>query len=225
MTSQKLSPGSFLAITADATDDCYTGPQTSHSRTVVFQIVAPEELFREILLRQQSERIKFRKATEEAEKIRDLIQTASDAKQLSEIARRHRALQLETLRIATVLNETFIEIKLNGLGSPESLALMQRKVLVPLKGLADELIAPQTAAIESATPEPGAAVEAAKLAPVLERQQQIVARMQQILQQMAQWDSFIDVLTELDNIIKLETGVKDGSQQLEKKENNELFDK
>ena len=46
---------------------------------MIFGIVSPEELFREILLRQQAERIKFRKQTEEAEKIRELIRSAADA--------------------------------------------------------------------------------------------------------------------------------------------------
>src|SRR5205807_6977249 len=68
---KKLSPGSFLSLTAEATDDCFTGPQTNRSRGVTFRIVSPEELFREILQRQQSERIKFRKQSEEAEKLRD----------------------------------------------------------------------------------------------------------------------------------------------------------
>ena len=70
VSAEKLSPGSFLSVTAEATDDCYTGPQTNRSRNIIFGIVSPEELFREILLRQQAERIKFRKQTEEAEALR-----------------------------------------------------------------------------------------------------------------------------------------------------------
>ena len=47
--------------TGRATDASYTGAQTAQSRTVTFRVVRAEELFREILLRQQSERAKFRK--------------------------------------------------------------------------------------------------------------------------------------------------------------------
>jgi len=226
---ERLAPGSFLSITADATDNCYTGPQTTRSRTVVFGIVSPEELFREILLRQQAERIKFRKQTEESQKISELLRSPGvpqeAGKQLADIARRHRALQLETLRITTVLDQALTEINLNGLGTPESHALMERNVLVPLKSLNEELLAPQTAAIDAAQPRPGAAFAAANFAPLAERQEQIVARMQEILKQMAQWDSFVDVLNQLDQIIKLETGVKDGSERLKKKETESLFDK
>ncbi len=232
---KKLSPGSFLSVTAEATDDCYTGRQTNRSRTITFGIVSPEELFREILQRQQSERIKFRKQSEEAEKLRDAIQAATDAKALGEIARRHRALQLETLRIGTVLGESLIEIKLNGLGSPESHALMERNVLTPLKALQDELISPQTAAIDAlvsaatASAESGsgspATPDAAKLQAAVDRQEQIIGRMKEILKQMAQWDSFVDVLNQLEQIIKLETGVKDRTEKMEKKDTEGLFDK
>jgi hypothetical protein len=232
---KKLSPGSFLSVTAEATDDCYTGPQTNRSRTWTFGIVSPEELFREILQRQQSERIKFRKQTEEAEKIRDSMQSATDAKTLGEIARRHRAVQLETLRIGTVLAESLTEIKLNGLGSPESHALMERNVFAPLKALQDELISPQTAAIDALVSaasaaadagSPGAAApNAEKLRTALDRQEQIISRMKEILKQMAQWDSFVDVLNQLEQIIKLETGVKDRSEKLERKDTEGLFDK
>ena len=52
-----------------------------------------------------------------------------------------------------------------------------------------------------------------------------IARMKTILKQMAQWDSFVDVLNQLDQIIKLETGVKDRSEKLQKKETDSLFDK
>jgi hypothetical protein len=49
--------------------------------------------------------------------------------------------------------------------------------------------------------------------------------MKTILQQMAQWDSFVDVLNQLDGIIKLETTVKETSEKLQHKESEDLFDK
>ena len=124
-----------------------------------------------------------------------------------------------------MLNESLTEIELNGLGSPESHALMERNVLTPLKALNVELIGPQTAAMDGIAPAPGAAPAPDKLLAVLDRQDQIVGRMKTILLQMSQWDSFVDVLNQLDQIIKLETGVKDGSQKLQKKETESLFDK
>jgi hypothetical protein len=214
-----------VSLTASATDDCYTGPQTTRSRTVTFRIVPPEELFREILQRQQAERVRFRKQLEEAEKLRDAIPAAADAKQVADLTRRQRALQRETLRILTSLSESLAEIKLNGLGTPESHELMQRTVLTPLTALQNELIGPQTAALDALTPPPGSAPDPAKVQVAAARQDQITERMKTILRQMAQWDSFVDVLNQLDQVIKLETQVKTGAEKILKQQTEGLFDK
>ena len=223
--AMKLPVGALVSLTADATDDCYTGPQTTHSRTVTFRIVPAEELFREILQRQQAERVRFRKQLEEAEKLRDAIGAAADAKQVADLTRRQRGFQRETLRILTSLTESLAEIKLNGLGTPESHELMQRNVLNPLTGLQNELVGPQTAALDALTPPPGEPPDPAKVQVAAARQDQITDRMKTILKQMAQWDSFVDVLNQLDQIIKLETQVKEQTEQMLKKETEGLFDK
>lgn len=225
VAAMKLPAGALLSIEADATDDCYTGRQVGRSRSVTFRLVPREELFREILLRQQAERVKFRKQSEEAEKLRDAIQALADPRQAVEVARRHRAGQREILRIATALTESLTEIKLNALGSPESHAMMEQTVLKPLKSLADDLLSLQTTALDALAPAAGEAPDAAKIQAAALRQEQIVAQMKTILKQMAQWDSFVDVLNQLDEIIKLETQVKDQSEKLQKKETEGLFDK
>jgi hypothetical protein len=222
--AMKLPVGTLVSFTVEATDDCYTGPQTGKSRTVTFRIVPAEELFREILLRQQAERVKFRKQTEEAEKIREALRTVSSSSAASELARRHRALQRETLRIATVLAESLTEIKLNGLGSPEMYALMENKVLTPMKALQTELVAPQAEALDNLWPSDGQPKPEA-LAAAIDREEQLVTRMKDILKQMAQWDSFVDVLNQLDEIIKLETTVKDTGEKMLKKDAEGVFEK
>ncbi len=216
----KLPAGALFSITALATDDCYTGRQTTHSRTVTFRLVPPEELFREILQRQQAERVKYRKQMEEAEKLRDLLRSPPTASAIADAARRQRALERETLRISSVLAESLTEMELNALGSPESHTLMRDKVLAPLGALQNELIAPQVQALDTLLPDDPARLQAAA-----DREAQIAARMQIILQQMAQWDSFVDVLNQLDTIIKLETQVKDSSEKLQHKQSEDLFDK
>jgi hypothetical protein len=191
---------------------------------VTFRLVPPEELFREILQRQQGERIKFRKQIEEAQKIRDGIRVVADSRQAADLARRHRSFQRETLRIATAMTESLVEIKLNGLGSPESHALMEQHVLVPMKAMQDELVSPQIPALDTLFPAEGAADPANVLA-AAEREEKIITRMNILLKQMAQWDSFVDVLNQLDAIIKLETDVKDQSEKIKKKEDRGIFDK
>ena len=57
------------------------------------------------------------------------------------------------------------------------------------------------------------------------RQDQIVAQMNQILKQMSQWDSFVDVLNQLNEIIRLQEGVKVGTESLKTKQTEDIFDK
>ncbi len=51
-----LTPGNVLKLRGTATDACTLGAQTGNSRWVVFQIVASDELFYEILMRQREQR-------------------------------------------------------------------------------------------------------------------------------------------------------------------------
>ena len=168
--------------------------------------------------------MKFRKQIDEAEKIREAIRVVPDARSAADLARRHRNFQRETLRIANVLTESLTEIKLNALGSPESHALMEQTVLAPPKALHDELVSPQTPALDTLFAS-GETADAAAIKTAVDREDLIVTRMKTILKQMAQWDSFVDVLNQLDEIIKLETQVKEQAQKLKKKDDQSIFDK
>jgi hypothetical protein len=217
--SLKLPAGSILQVTAAATDACYLGPQTGSSRVVTFRVVPPEELFREILLRQQGERAKFRKQIEEAQKIHDALVAVTTPEQASALARQHRAVQREVSRIAVSLAESVTEMKYNQLGGPEAWDLMDKNVLAPLKKLTDEAMAQQRDALDALKGDSAAAITDAA-----QRQEKIVATMQEILKQMSQWDSFVDVLNQLNEIIKLENAVHQSTNQLKKKQTEGIFD-
>jgi hypothetical protein len=210
LAPMKLVPGAILNVTSTASDEAFTGAQVGQSRTVGFRVVSPEELFREILLRQQAERAKFRKATEEAEAIRDALGRTPDSEALTQLARRHRAVQREAQRIGNVLGDSLTETKLNALGSPELHELMQNNILGPLKVLTEDTMARQRDALDQL------ALDASESAvsDALARQAQIVESMRGILKQMAQWDSFVDVLTQLNEIIKLELKLRETTEKV-----------
>ena len=67
-------------------------------------------------------------------------------------------------------------------------------------------------------------VDAAAIADATARQEKIIATMQEILKQMSQWDSFVDVLNQLNEIIKLETKVHLSTDQMKKKQTEGIFD-
>jgi hypothetical protein len=216
----KLLPGSIVTVSASATDACYTGAQTTVSRAITFRVVAPEELFREILLRQQAERARFRLQSDEVRFMREAMNVAATSEQVQKLAQRHRAVQHEVNRIATVLTESLTEMKLNQLGTDEAYELMQKQVLTPLQNLNEELLNPQKDALDALQPNdtPGlAAVEA--------RQDDTFNRMTQILHQMSQWDSFVDVLNQLNEVIKLQDQAEQKTKELKNKQNEDIFDK
>jgi hypothetical protein len=219
VSQHALQPGHLLTFTASATDNCYPQPQTSSSREVTFRVVRPEELFKEILIRQQSERARFRKQFKEAQSIRQDVGTATSSDAISQLARRHRAMQREVGRVQSVLADSLTEMRLNALGNADAYQLMEKGVLAPMKALDEQLMTPQRDALESLAP-----ADPAALAAIRDRQDQIISRMQSILQQMAQWDSFIDVLNQLSEIIRLENQVQQGTSQLKKQQTEGVFD-
>jgi hypothetical protein len=111
------------------------------------------------------------------------------------------------------------EMKCNMLGGPEAWELMDKNVLLPLKKLNDEAMTQQKDALDALKGDSADAINQA-----VARQEKIVATMQEILKQMSQWDSFVDVLNQLNELIKLETRVKDSTEGLKKKQTDGVFD-
>ena len=110
-------------------------------------------------------------------------------------------------------------MKYNALGGPEAWDLMDKNVLAPFKKLIDDAMTQQKEALDALRGD-----DAAKVTEATVRQEQIVATMQEILKQMSQWDSFVDVLNQLNEIIKLETKVHQSTDQMKKKQTDGIFD-
>jgi ABC-type uncharacterized transport system involved in gliding motility auxiliary subunit len=92
-------------------------------------------------------------------------------------------------------------------------------VLDPLARLYDQEMEQQRQALESQTgPQPDPFEQ------VIERQQTIVAAMNAILDNMAQWDSFIDVVNQLNGVIQLERSVRQKTEELRRTQTESIFD-
>jgi hypothetical protein len=215
----KLAPGSLVTLSASAQDACYTGAQTTKTRPITFRIVPPEELFREILLRQQAERARFRKQADEARSIREAMTTLSTAADVAQLAHRHRAIQREITGITTALNDSVTEMRLNSLATDEAYTLIQKNVLAPLKSLNDDYMNPQKTALDGLQPDDSKA-----LAAIEDRQDKMIAQMEEILKQMSQWDSFVDVLNQLNEIIRMQDQAQQQTNQMKKKQTDSVFE-
>ena len=189
---------------------------------MIFRIVRPEELFKEILLRQQSERAKFRKQIEDAKTLRAALATGMTSDAVTQAGRQHRTIQRESNRIQSTLADSLTELRLNVLGNPDAYELMEKGVLSPMKKMDTELMSPQRDALDALRPG-----DADAIASVSQRQDQIIAKMEEILRQTSRSgiNSFIDVLNQLrDEIIRLENQVQQGTTQLKKRQTEGVFE-
>jgi hypothetical protein len=219
LESRQLQPGRLVSVYASAVDDCYTGEQTAESRKIIFRVVRPEELFREILLRQQQLRARLRKAADQAEDLRDRLPTASIPEDAPELLRTHQLIRREVGHVSRELDESVLEMRLNKLGGEETWALITNNVLKPLARLYEQEMEQQRQALESqvgASPDP--------FEEIVDRQQVIVDALSRILDNMAQWDSFIDVVNQLNSVITLERGVRQKTEELRKTQTESIFD-
>lgn len=219
LAEMKLNPGAVITFQSFAEDNCFTGRQKTKSRELVFRIVKPEELFREILLRQQQLRARLRKSRDQAEQLRDKLKLAQNRDEAADWLRQHQLVRREVGQVNHALNSSVEEMKLNQLGGAETWQLIEQTVLKPLGNLHDRDMEQQRQSLESLrsqSPEP--------LTQLTEQQNQILKSMDQILNNMAQWDSFIDVVNQLNAVIKLEQLVKDKTEELKKKQTDSIFD-
>jgi hypothetical protein len=220
LAERSLQPAQSVAVLASAADDCVTGEQIGHSRKLVFQIVKPEELFREILLRQQQLRARLRKATDQAIDLRDRLRIAVIPDDAPDLARTHQLIRREVGRVSRELDDSVLEMRLNKLGGEETWQLITVTVLQPLARVYEQEMEQQRLALESLSgPQPDPFEE------VMERQQSIVDTLSRILDNMAQWDSFIDVVNQLDSVIKLEQAIRQKTEELRKTQVESVFDK
>ncbi|HVW39393.1 MAG TPA: hypothetical protein VHB99_18880, partial [Pirellulales bacterium] len=185
-----------------------------------FQIVTAEELFYEILMRQRAERAKFAAALETAKAQSEPLAKSPTAEQIGAVARKHQLVARQAWQTANRLEATLEEMTLNDLGGQQARDLLKTKVIDGIRQLHSEPMARLREALDAAAADPGAE----QLAAARERHDEVVAAMQKILDQMSQWENFIDVLNQLKEIVKLQNDVLQSTEQEKKKRTSDLFD-
>ncbi|HEX3724719.1 MAG TPA: hypothetical protein VHV08_00685, partial [Pirellulales bacterium] len=217
-----LVPGNVIRLRAAATDSCLLGPQAGHSRWLSFHIVSSEELFYEILMRQREQRAKFSAATDSARTQSTALSTLAEPQEAVAIARAQQVIARQVWQVANQLQASYEEMTLNDLGNPQAREMLQIGIITPMRALHDDLLARLRAAIdplgrqEKVSPEGRSAAEALS--------QEAVKAMEAILAQMAQWESFIDVVNQLKQIIERQGEVLKSTEEIKKTRTNSLFD-
>jgi hypothetical protein len=222
LKSRGLAAGMMLRLRGMATDECIEGPQTGSSRWLTFQIVTPEELFYEILMRQRAQRAKFAGATASAKQQGETLAVAVTPEQAPGLIRTHQVLARPVWEVGNRLEAALVEMQLNELGSSEAHELLATKVIAPLRELHTDPLARQRNILQELVGDPSAFASAIDQS--RELQADIIERMEQILAQMSQWESFVDVLNQLQAIIKLQNGLLDDTQTKQKDRTKDVFD-
>lgn len=222
----KLDPGRTLVLTGSVDDDCVQGTQTTRTAPLVFRIVKHEELFREILLKQQQLRSRLQKTRDQADVMITQIPFAVSADEARKLARQHQLTIREVSQVSQGIEATLTEMKLNKLGGEEAWALIANIIIQPLRTLSETELPAQRESLDSLISHPGDGLEE-----ITAQQKKIVEDLDRILKNMSQWDSFIDIVNQVDAVIKLESRVRQQTEELKKqseaqkkKETDSIFD-
>jgi hypothetical protein len=221
LSEHLLNPGTLVKLRAQATDNRAQGAQTGSSRWLTFQVVTPEELFYEILMRQRAERAKFGAALESAKAQTEPLAGVPTADAAFALVRKHQVIARQVWQVANRLELTLTEMELNDLGSSQARELLRTKVIDAIRQLHSEPMTRLRVALESVAADPSANEP---LGEARELAQEVVDQMTKILEQMAQWENFVDVLNQLKAIVKMQGGVLEATEEEKKKRTQELFD-
>ena len=127
--------GTVLRFMAEADDRCARGAQTGRSSVLALQVVSPDELFYEILIRQRAERAKFLAVLETMEKQTPVLAGKPSTDDFLRVMRVQHAASRQLDQIAGRIADTLQEMKLNQVGSPKSHRLLQEGVIDPIRAL------------------------------------------------------------------------------------------
>jgi len=113
-------------------------------------------------------------------------------------------------------------MKLNQVGSPKSHRLLQDGVIDPIRALnAGPAVEYRTALQASTGGGPRTRADAEKARRL---HGEVVGRMRAILEQMSQWESFVDVVNQVAEVIKMQQNVLKATEKARESRTQEVFD-
>jgi hypothetical protein len=222
LLSDPPAPGTILRFMGEADDRCARGAQTGRSTPLQFQVVPPEELFYEVLLRQRAERTKFIAALEAMEKQTPVLAGRPSSEDFLRVMRAVQSTSRHLDQIGGRIADTLQEMKLNQVGSPKSHRLLQQGIIEPLKALnAGPMIELRNTlqALAGAGTQAAASEEAAR-----RLHGQVVARMKDVLEQMSQWESFVDVVNQVAEVIRMQQKILKETEKARETRTEDVFD-
>ncbi|MBC7820526.1 MAG: hypothetical protein IAG10_26880, partial [Planctomycetaceae bacterium] len=217
-----LNPGTSVRIRGKASDACVLGIQSAESRWLSFQVVTADELFYEILTRQREQRARFAKALETAKGQLDSLVKMSVPAEAGQIVRTHQTMGRQVWQVAGQLDATLQEMTLNDLGTSAGRELLLTSVIQPLRELHDRPLSKLLEKLSSMVS--GDKIDENGRETAIEAQTETVQLMQRILDQMSQWESFVDVVNQLRHVINSQNKIRESTEQMQKKQIKDVFE-
>ena len=214
--------GTVLRMVGEAEDKNVRGPQTGRSGVIQLQVVSPDELFYEILIRQRAERSRFIAVLESVEKQTPILASQASQDDLGRVLRTEQVSARQLDQVASRIVDTLQEMKLNQIGTAKSHRLLQDAVIDPIKALTAGPMNQLRGALQSLSGTATASNESREVARKL--QSEVVARMKAILDQMSQWESFVDVVNQVAEVIKMQQKVLKATETARESRTKEVFD-
>jgi hypothetical protein len=214
--------GTALRFTGEAEDRCARGAQTGRSSVLALVVVSPDELFYEILIRQRAERAKFVAVLEPLEREAPALAGNPPAQDYLRVMRLQHSASRQLDQIAGRLADTLQEMKLNQIGSPKAHRLMQEAIIDPMRALTAgpmNQLRGELQALAGGGSSSAATREAAR-----QHHRDVVTTMRIILDQMSQWESFVDVVNQVAEVIHMEQKVLQDTEKARAARTQEVFD-
>ena len=195
----------------------FGGPNVGISDKVLVFTVVPDDVVSDILLqRQRGLRVDLSAAREEQAKAlvktqaadKALPDRASAAELLDSTARVQQGVSASCSHVAEGFVQVLAEMQNNRLGTPRAHDVLAREVIAPLRAVVGEGLAVEGTAHEAAK-ELDVAKLRTRIAEIARRQQQMLARMDRILDTMEQAASLQEAINRATTIRKALTEVQD----------------
>ncbi|WP_165226273.1 DUF4175 family protein [Aquisphaera insulae] len=213
--------GTVLRIQAEVEDRCARGAQVGRSGVVHLQVVSADELFYEILIRQRAERSRFLATVEATEKQAPVLASNTSSEDYMNVLRALHTSSRQLDQVAGRIADTLQEMKLNEVGSPKSHRLLQDGIIDPIR----ELNAGPVAELRGVLQALGGGTRVQSDVEKARRLHgEVVARMKTILEQMSQWESFVDVVNQVAEVIKIQQKVLKDTEDARETRTKEVFD-
>jgi len=234
ISSLKVKPGAFLIMTAFAKDNARPEPHEGKSDQVTVKVVTLEELFSELLRRQQEQRALFEELIKKEKRLRDRfrdlrdnppsapaelrVSVDSQAQTQREIARRVRAIERSMGQILDEMMNNRIYVRAR-------IAELRRKVVRALSQLREVTMAEHARSLDafadraenvSLTGDDGTAVESGY--------GRVIGAMNRVLAQMVRVEGFTEIVERMRAILKLHASIREETRRKYEKVMREIFD-